>query len=116
MNLKQSSKEVTMAESLDLSTLRKYVYSVTDEAAVRLLFEIFSDALAIIETKDKLKKLEQNLFSGERMQYIMEVSPFENDDESVHMAVTILKNKINSIDLEKESEQEVEEAKEVSML
>ncbi len=84
----------------DLSKLRNYINSVEEEKSLQLLYEIFKDTSLILEIKNKLSELQANLYFGEKINYIFDVSPFEDDEDAIQMALTIVKGKLNAIDID----------------
>lgn len=88
----------------DPTELRKYIHSIEDEKTLTVLHEMFSDALSIISLREKIAQLENSLFEGDRMEHMMTLAPFEENEEALHLAVTVLQGKVNTI-LEKRAEE-----------
>jgi hypothetical protein len=84
--------------------LRNYIYSVDDEETLVTLNGMFRDALTIIDVERKLQELKDSLFDGARMEHMMTLAPFEDEEEVIHMAVTVLKGKLNVIEERKKEE------------
>lgn len=88
--------------------LRKYLYSVEDEETLNSLNGMFRDALLIIDMERKLKSLKDNLFDGNRIEHMMTLAPFEDEEEALHLAVTVLKGKLSVIAEAKKDKAEAE--------